>query len=781
MYEFDSSDPPKKKQLGVVSISINLGNALRIFCAQAESEPLALWIDAICIHPSAHSHEKSAQIKKMAEIYTEAVRVRVWLGSDPKDEAKDAFQFIEEVLDLNDFDKICDSPVNAKRWDIFLHLMQKRWFQRRWIVQEIAFAQEATIYWGSQQLDWDALASIVQLFALKKEPLRQMFHKSSYHYNHDDYFGEIEAYGALGLVNMIDIMFRKSDTGDIMDLLLSLESILTNMTGFDASRPHDTVYAVMQLSNDAKPASKSTIAREKAVTPAEDGQFGRQIPSVTFSEAGLNRSITHSPDTLQRTHKKTEELPAGLISDSEWADELQLRGRPRYRLHSSHHLAVLGENHTKTRSRDRSPAVAKDAAEKMYKKPKRSFHVDYEKSMLSLCTEVVNFVVNQSNSIDIICKPWVPNMLSIRDQKEDIHSDDKVTLPSWIQTREKRPFGFNPDHRNPKYTRIAADPLVGKQLQGSKTYSASGIVPYPRDMNLIDGRVLNARGFVLDTVFKIGSQAVNGTIPSNWLQLGTWVDMYRRHPKPGNPPEQFWRTLVANRASSDGPKGPPLFWKDACKFAYSHKAQDGPSNLDTGELIRDLSGKIPSPVRAFAERVRAVAWNRVLIVTKGEADSPGMLGLAPLGVEAEDLVCILYGCSVPVLLRKRKHNPETRQHSTVRGRTGNKRSQYGEHVAPSRRSTAASSANEGSQQRAQHPESGAVGNGAVSSNGIASAAYQAEKGDEYYLIGECYIHGMMDGEAFSKKAKQGVKETDFRLGCAAECNCLRCDPTAFEI
>jgi hypothetical protein len=45
--------------------------------------------------------------------------------------------------------------------------------------------------------------------------------------------------------------------------------------------------------------------------------------------------------------------------------------------------------------------------------------------------------------------------------------------------------------------------------------------------------------------------------------------------------------------------------------------------------------------------VQAVTWNRRLICTEGNS-----LGLAPLETREDDIVCILFGCSVPVILRE---------------------------------------------------------------------------------------------------------------------------------
>ena len=41
---------------------------------------------------------------------------------------------------------------------------------------------------------------------------------------------------------------------------------------------------------------------------------------------------------------------------------------------------------------------------------------------------------------------------------------------------------------------------------------------------------------------------------------------------------------------------------------------------------------------------------RSLIVTKA-----GYVGAVPHGVQSNDLICVLFGCSVPVVLRKRSH------------------------------------------------------------------------------------------------------------------------------
>ena len=51
----------------------------------------------------------------------------------------------------------------------------------------------------------------------------------------------------------------------------------------------------------------------------------------------------------------------------------------------------------------------------------------------------------------------------------------------------------------------------------------------------------------------------------------------------------------------------------------------------------------------FLKRVSAVTWNRKFFCTV-----ENYLGLAPSAAKEGEIVCVFYGCSVPVLIRKIK-------------------------------------------------------------------------------------------------------------------------------
>jgi hypothetical protein len=61
---------------------------------------------------------------------------------------------------------------------------------------------------------------------------------------------------------------------------------------------------------------------------------------------------------------------------------------------------------------------------------------------------------------------------------------------------------------------------------------------------------------------------------------------------------------------------------------------------------------------AFLKRVEAVVWNRLFLRSKGleytkrgKYKAKSLFGLAPRDTRDGDLICILLGCSVPVILR----------------------------------------------------------------------------------------------------------------------------------
>jgi hypothetical protein len=124
---------------------------------------------------------------------------------------------------------------------------------------------------------------------------------------------------------------------------------------------------------------------------------------------------------------------------------------------------------------------------------------------------------------------------------------------------------------------------------------------------------LFVKGFIVDSVRQTAPPAANGAIPPQWFDLGRWEDL-----KGSRSPEEFWRTLVADR-DPDGLSTHPYYpW--ALEHVV-HQSEEGKA-INTSLIIQRVGN---STIAEFLKRVQAVTWNRRLFRTARE-DS---LGLAP--------------------------------------------------------------------------------------------------------------------------------------------------------
>ena len=300
--------------------------------------------------------------------------------------------------------------------------------------------------------------------------------------------------------------------------------------------------------------------------------------------------------------------------------------------------------------------VEKAAAQKVVKVLKSAvldrYPVDYVKPFFDVCKDFMSFTFEKSESLDMICRPWAPARVA--------------DLPSWITSLNKSAYRPATDQIN---SRVNADTFVGLPANGKRNYNASRGKSVKGNWRMGSGnshKSLFVKGFILDAIKIKKMPAQQGNVPSEWLDddICEWSGIS------GEPPDRFWRTLVADR----GPEGlnPQPYYQLACQHAFRQRASG--DDLNTKALM--MSDRTPQVVVEFLQRVQSAVWmRRLMLSAKG-----GYLGLAPKEAKKHDSICVLYGCSVPVLLRKVIGDERT--------------------------------------------------------------------GDYYYkFIGECYVHGMMDGEA----------------------------------
>ena len=153
----------------IFHVTENLAKALERF--QHADWILPIWIDAICINQE-DDVEKSSQVQEMGNIYRTAQFVLGWLGPEANDSSTAITSFVyiaQEILEMP------DGPCQRERYELFskilpsgtqnedlafptaavVSLMNRPWWQRIWVVQEVVLAKKVYIVCGNMDTAFD--------------------------------------------------------------------------------------------------------------------------------------------------------------------------------------------------------------------------------------------------------------------------------------------------------------------------------------------------------------------------------------------------------------------------------------------------------------------------------------------------------------------------------------------------------------------------------------------------------------------------------------------------
>lgn len=158
-----------------LAVTQNLAEALPYL--RLEDRTRTLWIDAICVNQSDMA-ERTSQVKRMADIYSKATRVIVWLGPASEDSsmAIDFFNTIcsETAVDLQTYsfrptsadtwwaDANVPVPLDQAQSNSISSLLSRPWFERLWIWQEVRLPSGDTIgNCGNQTIPWSFMCQAI--------------------------------------------------------------------------------------------------------------------------------------------------------------------------------------------------------------------------------------------------------------------------------------------------------------------------------------------------------------------------------------------------------------------------------------------------------------------------------------------------------------------------------------------------------------------------------------------------------------------------------------------
>jgi hypothetical protein len=730
--------------------------ALALKYLQKPKESRLLWIDQICINQS-NTQERNHQVQMMALIYSRATQVCVWLGEQDED-SNVAIRFIkDDILKFENFDAVC-SKGNADRWRALLMLMQRPWFSRRWVVQEIALARRATVYCGSDEIPWNDFAVAVELFVeveTATHRLSEVMEKDDRFYHVPGWFEYVSELGASLLVSATGKIFRQYQDGETDYApprrgLQSLEYLVSSLFTFQATEPRDAVYALLAIARDTSPLSElpapgdhadnETLLMKAFATFLERKpypvDYDRPYIDVCadFVSFCIKRTRKSDPsralDILCRPwaipppdkdqaasseawkqkdrEKQKKSVPGPLCPLRPESDKWIIKVRPRAPGSTAASTQNATESHRTIAEIPRQEfqgasvegsSIAGDSDEPTGESSASQSNEEYSQELEQVSHEWKRIGLeeekegkeNYETEIDRrsntkyweqatqkaddylsrhkrprSTKPGVSEFILEHTPSKGsnfIRTDqDQTKLPSWVGSITRAPFAL---FRNPGYMavkkmgRINADTLIGPPDYGHRNYTAAQTKH--ADFSSLkfkkrhDHHSLYTKGFILAEITEVGPPSQNGAIPEEWFspELGNWKDFMKEGEKMGEPPNDFWRTLVADRGKDN--RNPPYYYAKACAESVS-KGGIQSGAVSTTDLIHKEQNSI---IAEFCRRVQAVIWNRQLV--RAEWDSTDLngnsvrkshLGLVAASVRTGDLICILYGCSVPVVLRK---------------------------------------------------------------------------------------------------------------------------------
>ncbi|KAF5554458.1 ACB 4-hydroxyacetophenone monooxygenase [Fusarium napiforme] len=163
-YVWGSDYKPESVLIDSYSLSIGENLFAALLHLRDRSIERILWIDAICINQH-DTKEKGHQVQSMAKIYATATRVIVWLGKATPDIDQSL-----EVIRIAGFTSK-ETTIAKRSENAILEIVKAPWFQRIWVLQEVAAARHILVKCGHAEIDGYAFFEGLRVLELPQEGL----------------------------------------------------------------------------------------------------------------------------------------------------------------------------------------------------------------------------------------------------------------------------------------------------------------------------------------------------------------------------------------------------------------------------------------------------------------------------------------------------------------------------------------------------------------------------------------------------------------------------------
>lgn len=232
---------------------------IALLALRQSDEDKLLWVDAICIDQDNHK-EKGHQVGHMRRIYENAEEVIVWLGpsnaeiNSLMDQVKwwdteimqqygahRAQGLSDSWIRLIKYKEELGEKVDTDLWRrALIDILMLPWFQRVWILQEVASARRATLYCGTKAVPSRGFSLLPLLLEFEPDTHTQA---------------------------VLDILpgYRRKETwwGEAQNL----KTLLLKFKDSQATDPRDKIYALLGIASDAR--TNGTLRPDYEISPGQ--------------------------------------------------------------------------------------------------------------------------------------------------------------------------------------------------------------------------------------------------------------------------------------------------------------------------------------------------------------------------------------------------------------------------------------------------------------------------------------------------------------------------------
>lgn len=261
----------------------------------------------------------------------------------------------------------------------------------------------------------------MSLFERDAHRISKLFETSAKTEFDRDFFGNVEAMGAVRLVNVKSKLFRRDDDLNIFEYLYTLCELVTELPLFEAENGHDLIYAVLSLAKDTEGRIKAKAESDTEANTNTNAGGLTNLEASNNADGPTNLEASNNADSPSNLEASNNvDGPTNMEASISSLKSVDSFKSAPSRNPSIYSFDALKPDVTKSRR----PSILITEADLAYPRKealkrgvvnrwrqntkKREFIVDYKQPFYNVCRQFLDFAFRDAagnNNLDILCRP----------------------------------------------------------------------------------------------------------------------------------------------------------------------------------------------------------------------------------------------------------------------------------------------------------------------------------------------------------------------------------------